>query len=166
MKQRSPIAVFLLPFVTFGIYSWYWLVKTKGEMNSKGEQIPTAWIWLIPIVGQVWWLWKYSEGVEHVSGEKLSGVLAFILVFLLGSIGEAIIQDTFNKSVAVEAAPSAAAAQPMVDQPQVYNQPTEQAATFEPVGSEAPAPEAPEASVEPAAEPEAPAEQPPDQSQF
>lgn len=47
MKQRSPIAVLLLPFVTLGIYSWYWAVKTKGEMNSLGESVPTAWIWLI-----------------------------------------------------------------------------------------------------------------------
>ena len=43
MKHRSPIAVFLLPLITFGIYSIYWKVKTKGEMNEKGAQIPTAW---------------------------------------------------------------------------------------------------------------------------
>lgn len=97
MKERNPLAVFLLPFVTFGIYSWYWAVKTKGEMNALGENIPTAWIWLIPFVGSLWWFWKYSEGVEHVSKGKLSGVLAFILLILLGNIGETIVQDTFNK---------------------------------------------------------------------
>jgi hypothetical protein len=97
MQQRNPIAVFLLPFVTFGIYSWYWCVKTKGEMNKLGENIPTAWVWLIPIVGTLWWLWKYSEGVEHVSKGKTSGVLTFVLLLLLGSIGQAIIQDSFNK---------------------------------------------------------------------
>jgi len=101
MKQRSPIAVFLLSLVTGGIYSWYWAVKTKGEMNNLGEKIPTAWIWLIPMVGSIWWLWKYSEGVEHVTNEKVSGVLAFVLLFLLGNIGQAIIQDSFNKIVAV-----------------------------------------------------------------
>ena len=99
MKQRSPIAVLLLPFITFGIYSWYWAVKTKGEMNQLGQSIPTAWIWLIPFVGIIWWYWKYSEGVENVTNEKLSGVLAFILLFLLGNIGQAIIQDYFNKNI-------------------------------------------------------------------
>jgi hypothetical protein len=97
MKNRSPISVVLLGVVTFGLYSWYWAVKTKGEMNKLGTNIPTAWIWLIPIVGQIWWYWKYSEGVEHVTGGKLSGVLAFILLWLLGGIGQAIIQDSFNK---------------------------------------------------------------------
>lgn len=97
MKQRNPIAVFLLPFITLGIYSWYWAVKTKGEMNSMGEKIPTAWIWLIPIIGFVWWNWEYSKGVEHVTNEKISSILAFVVMWLLGSIGQAIIQDSFNK---------------------------------------------------------------------
>jgi hypothetical protein len=97
MKHRSPIAVLLLPFITFGIYSWYWAVKTKGEMNKLGEHIPTAWIWLIPIVGAIWWYWKYAEGVEHVTSEKFNGVLAFVVLWLLGMIGQAIIQDSFNK---------------------------------------------------------------------
>jgi hypothetical protein len=120
MKQRSPAAVFLLPFITLGIYSWYWAVKTKGEMNKLGESIPTAWIWLIPVVGSIWWYWKYSEGVEHVTKGKLSGVLAFVLLLLLGNIGQAIIQDFFNKlgqaTVAdpILAAPGAAAPSPVV----------------------------------------------------
>src|SRR6185437_241227 len=96
MKHRSPIVVFLIPFITFGIYSWYWLVSTKNDMNKLGEHIPTAWIWFIPMVGGVWWYWKYSEGVEHVTHEKLNKVLAFLLLILLGHIGHAIIQDYFN----------------------------------------------------------------------
>lgn len=96
MTQRNPILVFILPYITFGIYSWYWLVVTKNEMNKMGEKIPTAWIWLIPF-GSLWWLWKYSEGVEHVTKEKITGILAFILFLLLGNIGHAIIQDSFNK---------------------------------------------------------------------
>lgn len=112
MKKRNPIAVFLLPFVTFGIYSLYWMVKTKGEMNSLGAQIPTAWLIIVPLVN-IWWLWKWSEGVDQVTAQKMSGVLAFILVWLLGSIGSAIVQDSFNKlgeSAPVAAAPAAPAA--------------------------------------------------------
>ncbi len=96
MKHRSPLAVFFLPFVTFGIYSLYWMVKTKVEMNARGATIPTAWLIIVPLVN-IWWLWKYSEGVDHVTGGKMSGVLAFILLFLLGNIGGAIVQDSFNK---------------------------------------------------------------------
>ncbi|HWY79182.1 MAG TPA: DUF4234 domain-containing protein [Candidatus Sulfotelmatobacter sp.] len=102
MKKRSPAVVFLVPFVTFGFYSWYWLIATKNDMNKLGEQIPTAWIWLIPFIGGVWWYWKYSEGVEHITKEKLNGVLAFILLVLLGNIGHAIIQDYFNRVAAVK----------------------------------------------------------------
>jgi hypothetical protein len=101
MKNRSPIAVVLLSFITLGIYAWYWSVKTKTEMNSHGTNIPTAWIWLIPIVGQAWWYWKYSEGVEHITGGKLSTILTFVLLFVVGPIGMAIIQDAFNKVTAV-----------------------------------------------------------------
>jgi uncharacterized protein DUF4234 len=96
MKNRNPLAVFLLPFVTFGIYGLYWLIATKGEMNKRGATIPTAWLIIVPLVN-IWWLWKYSEGVEKVTSGKLSGVLAFVLLWLLGSIGNAIIQDSFNK---------------------------------------------------------------------
>jgi len=103
MKKRSPVAVLLLPFVTFGIYSIYWSVATKIEMNKLGAKIPTAWLIIIPIVN-IWWMWKHSEGVEIVTKEKMSAVLAFILQFLLGFIGQAIIQDSLNK---VSEAPAA-----------------------------------------------------------
>lgn len=105
MKHRSPIAVFLLPFVTFGIYAIYWEVKTKGEMNALGAEIPTAWLIIVPFVN-IWWMWKYCEGVEKVTAGKLSGVLSFVLLLLLGTIGAAIIQDSFNNNVAAAATTS------------------------------------------------------------
>jgi len=105
MKNRSPIAVLLLPFITFGIYSLYWEISTKIEMNKLGAKIPTAWLIIIPFVN-IWWLWKYCEGVEQVTHQKFSGVLAFVLLLLLGWIGQAIIQDSFNKTVKVPVAPN------------------------------------------------------------
>ena len=98
MKNRNPLVVFLLSFLTFGIYSWFWFIKTKGEMNKMGEKIPTAWIWLIPVVGSFWWLWKYAEGVEHVSKNELNIFLALLALYLLGPIGMAIVQEAFNRS--------------------------------------------------------------------
>ena len=95
MEQRNPFLVFLLALITFGIYGIVWYVKTKREMNSKGAQIPTAWLLIIPIVN-IYWLYKYSEGVELVTNKDMSTAVAFILLFLLGIIGMAIIQSKFN----------------------------------------------------------------------
>ena len=117
MKNRNPLMVFLLPLLTFGFYGWYWFIKTKGEMNSKGEKVPTAWIWLIPIVGSFWWLWKYAEGVEHVSKNELNMFLTLLALYLLGPIGMAIVQEAFNRSetpvvATTETAPTSSVYQP------------------------------------------------------
>ena len=96
MKHRNPFAVVVFSIITFGIYALVWQVKTKGEMNKQGAQIPTAWLIIIPFVN-IWWLWKYSEGVGKVTNEKLSAVMSFVLLFLLSIIGMAIVQNEFNK---------------------------------------------------------------------
>ena len=96
MTKRSPIAVFLLGLVTIGIYSWYWAVKTKTELNKRGGSIPTAWIWLIPIVGSLYWYWKYSEACDQVTRQRMSKIVAFVLLLLTGPIGQAVLQSTYN----------------------------------------------------------------------
>ena len=95
MQNRNPIVVILLSIVTFGIYSLVWLVKTKGEMVAKGADIPTAWFLIIPLVN-LYWLWKYCQGVDKVTEGKMSAPVAFILFFVLSLIGMAIIQNSFN----------------------------------------------------------------------
>ena len=105
IKKRNPIAVFLLPIVTLGIYSLYWFVKTKGELNRSGaERIPTAWWWLVPFVGQIYWLWKYSKGAAQVTNNRYSDGVCFLLLFLLSCIGSAIMQSAYNE---LESAPVA-----------------------------------------------------------
>ncbi len=96
MTRRSILVVILLTFLTFGLYSLYWLASTKNEMNRQGAQIPTAWLMIIPIVS-LYWIWKYCEGVEQVSDRQMSGIVAFLLFFFLGAIGIAIVQTQFNK---------------------------------------------------------------------
>jgi hypothetical protein len=96
MKHRGPLAVLFLSIITFGIYSIVWQVKTKNEMNRLGATIPTAWLIIVPFVNW-WWLWKYSEGVELATKKEMSTVVSFILLFVLGAIGMAIIQNEFNK---------------------------------------------------------------------
>ena len=98
MTKRSVVAVILLTCVTFGIYSIYWFVKTKDEMNARGANIPTAWLMIVPIAS-IWWMWKWAGGVEHVTKGKQSQAVAFILVFLLSFIGMAIVQSSLNTAI-------------------------------------------------------------------
>lgn len=114
MTQKNPITVALLTLVTFGIYGIVWEVKAKGEMVNQGADIPTSWLIIVPIAN-IYWLWKWSAGVEKVTGGQLSGVLAFVLMYLAGPIGAAIIQDSFNKS--------AGSAAPTMNQPNVGQMP-------------------------------------------
>lgn len=96
MQHRNPIMVILLSIITFGIYGLVWYVTTKDQMNAKGAQIPTAWLLIIPVVN-FWWLWKFCQGVELVTNKEMGAGVAFLLIFLIGSIGMAIIQSSLNK---------------------------------------------------------------------
>ena len=95
LTRRDPIMVLVLSVITFGIYGIYWMVKTSWELNEAGADIPTAWLIIIPIIS-IWWLWKVSEGVELVTQKEMTAVMAFILLYLLGMIGGAIVQNTLN----------------------------------------------------------------------
>ena len=106
MTRRSVLAVILLSFFTFGIYGLVWMVMTKNEMNRRGADIPTAWLLLIPLVN-IWWMWKYSEGVEVATERQMSGVVAFLLLWLLGLIGVAILQSQYNRVAEGTALPRA-----------------------------------------------------------
>jgi hypothetical protein len=105
MKTRNPAVVLILGLVTCLIYHIYWLVATKLEMNERGAKIPTAWLIIIPLVN-FYWLWKWAEGVQQVAGFSAAG--AFLLTWLTGPIGGAVVQSAFNK---VATAPAATPAQ-------------------------------------------------------
>jgi hypothetical protein len=96
MTRRSPLGVLVLSIITFGIYTIFWDVWTKNEMNAKGAQIPTVWLQLVPIANYIWW-WRFSEGVELVTNRGMSATTAFLLVLFLNVIGLAIIQSSLNK---------------------------------------------------------------------
>ena len=98
MNKRSVAAVVLLTLFTFGIYSLVWFVKTKNEMVQHGADIPTAWLIIVPIA-VIYWQWKWAGGVEHVTRGKASQGIAFLMIFLLGIIGMAIVQSWFNRAI-------------------------------------------------------------------
>src|SRR5262245_31345335 len=98
MNKRSVAAVIILTIVTFGIYSLVWFVKTKGEMVKHGADIPSAILIIIPIAN-IYWQWKWSGGVEHVTRGKASQAVTFLLIFLLGLIGMAVVQSWLNRAI-------------------------------------------------------------------
>ncbi|HEU4733408.1 MAG TPA: DUF4234 domain-containing protein [Kofleriaceae bacterium] len=96
MTKRSVVAVILLTLITCGLYSLYWFVSTKDEMVARGADIPTGWLLIIPIAS-IYFKWKWSQGAEHVTRGRYSAPVTFLLVYLLGLIGMAILQSTFNE---------------------------------------------------------------------
>lgn len=102
MQRRSPAAVLLLPFITFGIYAIVWFAKTRGEMSRLGIDVPTTWLYIVPFVN-IWWLWKFGAGAARVTGGS-SGA-NFALLLFLGVIGQAIVQADLNSQRVVARAP-------------------------------------------------------------
>jgi Domain of unknown function (DUF4234) len=100
MKKRNPFLVLILPFLTLGIYSLVWSVKTKNEMNRQGASIPTAWLLVVPLAN-IYWLWSYSKGVAQITKGALSAPIAFLLPCFIGPAGSAVVQYQFNQVAAV-----------------------------------------------------------------
>lgn len=98
MTKRSVAAVIILSLFTCGIYLLIWLVMTKREMVRAGADIPTTWLLLVPIAN-IWQVWKWCGGVEHVTGGRLTQPVAFLLRVFLHVIGAAIIQAELNKAI-------------------------------------------------------------------
>jgi hypothetical protein len=93
VKRRSPAAVFVLPIITLGIYWIVWLASTRGELTDRDARVPTTWLYIVPIVN-IWWLWKFSAGIAHVTGRSTAA--PFVLIFLLGPIGATFVQANLN----------------------------------------------------------------------
>ena len=96
MTNRSPIVVLLLSLVTCFLYLIYWYIKTADELKTRGGEIP-HWILLFIPVANLYWIWKWSAAIEKATKGTTSGAVAFLLMFFLGPIGAAILQDKFNK---------------------------------------------------------------------
>jgi hypothetical protein len=98
MQERSVAGVVILSIVTCGIYALYWHVATKSEMVEAGADIPTAWLLIVPIAN-IYWLWKWGGGIEHVTRGKLTAPVVLLLAILLPLISMAIVQDALNQAI-------------------------------------------------------------------
>ena len=95
IEHRNIFLIYLFSFITFGIYSLYWFVSTKEDINSLGGSIPTAWLLLVPLVN-FYWIYKYSEYFSVKVKKDNSPMLWFLLSLFVGIIIPAIVQSELN----------------------------------------------------------------------
>jgi len=96
IKHRNIVAIYLLSFITFGIYWLYWYVQTKEEINKLGGNIPTCWLLIVPIAN-IYWLYKYSDAFStHVKKDN-NGVIWFLVFFVVSIVMPGVVQSELNK---------------------------------------------------------------------
>lgn len=88
MRKRSPLAVFVLSIVTFGIYDIYWLVTTKKVLNRETRiRIPTIWLLFLPVllliilVPLTVLLPLLASSGTHSSAAATVGTSLFLIIF-------------------------------------------------------------------------------------
>ena len=97
LTHRSLIATFLLLLFTLGIYSIYWVVVTKQEINNLGGRIPTAWLFIIPFVN-IYFIYRFTqEFTKIVLHDDTQAASYFILFLFLPFIGVLFFQSKMNK---------------------------------------------------------------------
>jgi len=96
VKHRSPVAIIILSIFTFGIYAFYWLVKTKAEINGLGAKIPTAWLVIVPIAN-IYFFYKYAEGFSAYVKKDNTPVLWFLLYIVIAPVAMILMQIELNK---------------------------------------------------------------------
>ncbi len=94
------LIAFSLALIFWGvIYTLYWSVSTARALRAKtGMSIPNSFLLVVPFANY-WWMWKYGQAAEKFVKNKVQAVLVFILIALLGAIGNAIMQDYYNKQL-------------------------------------------------------------------
>jgi hypothetical protein len=96
IKKRNIVLVYVFSIITLGIYAIYWVVKTKGEMNSLGAKIPTCWLLIIPIAN-LYFMYRYCEGFATKVKKDNNTILWFIVTIIVGIVMPAIVQSELNK---------------------------------------------------------------------
>lgn len=97
-QKRELVPVVLLAILTFGIYLFYWIYKTRQELNCAGADVPHPILILIPFVNFYFW-YKYAQAycsvVKH-STKDTDVILYFLIGALLPVIAVIVFQDGYN----------------------------------------------------------------------
>lgn len=97
--------VYFLGFITLGVYSLVWMIKSKRDINALGGSIPTAWICLIPFAG-IYWSYKYCEGFSHHVKKDNNTILWFAMTMFVGFLTPYFVQKELNKFAPPENIPT------------------------------------------------------------
>lgn len=79
--KRSLMQVVLLNICTIGIYSIYWSVVTKRELNQAGGKVPNALLIIIPLFNLYFW-YRYAQSYVRLV-KKNNEEREFWLYFLV-----------------------------------------------------------------------------------
>lgn len=64
--KRNLIQVIVLNICTIGIYSIYWSVVTKRELNQAGGKIPNAFLMIVPFFNLYFW-YRYAQNYVRIA---------------------------------------------------------------------------------------------------
>lgn len=106
MRHRSGLAVLVLSLASAFAFSIVWLCQTRRDMIRLGARIPTPWLLVTPITA-LYFAWCWAEGARLVTAGRISTASAFLSLCLLGPLGMARLQETFNALSDSGRAPSA-----------------------------------------------------------
>jgi len=82
-KERKIWLIYLLGFLTFGIYFIYWFYVTSKELQELGADIPSFILFLLP-VANLYWVYRYIEEWARITGKD--NPILYFLVFLFFNI--------------------------------------------------------------------------------
>lgn len=65
MARKALIKEVALSILTAGIYTIFWAVELKQDLNRLGANIPTAWLMIIPFANIYFW-YQFIDGYRWV----------------------------------------------------------------------------------------------------
>ena len=69
IQQRNLLTMAFLLLITLGFYFFYWLYKTKEEINDLGGTIPTLWFVIIPFIN-IYFFYRYAQDFHKIYTSK------------------------------------------------------------------------------------------------
>jgi hypothetical protein len=114
-KIRSPWAPALLPFITLGIYFWFWYYYINREMRDLGRArntdelgespgtsllaVTVGWIIIVPAVVSIVHTAQRIQRAQRLTGvePQLNGWLALVMAILISPVFHAYEQSELNK---------------------------------------------------------------------
>lgn len=85
MKHRSLGKMFLWFVLSLGLYRLVWLAKTRNEMVSKGQSIPSIWLLFSPyiaLLAVIIWMIAATINAPSSSDAPIAPLIAFYAVLL------------------------------------------------------------------------------------